>query len=139
MGTTVVPARRSPNLWWPAPSADHDPTDEIERRQHVNRSTGWVRANIILPMDTLPDLGSLTIPQLKDLVRDLADHEPLTSYQRRMLRGKVDVVRVELVNRLRSGHDDDDDDEPPGVREPVGPRPPTESGAIAVAPEESDG
>ena len=52
-------------------------------------------------MDTFPDLGSLTDPELKDLIKQLTEEEMEVSYQRRILHGKIDILRAELVNRLR--------------------------------------
>lgn len=52
-------------------------------------------------MDTFPDLGSLTDQELKDLIKDLATEEIEISYRRRILHGKIDILRAELVNRLR--------------------------------------
>jgi hypothetical protein len=52
-------------------------------------------------MDTFPDLGSLTDQELKDLIKDLTDEEIEISYRRRILHGKIDILRAELVNRLR--------------------------------------
>jgi len=55
--------------------------------------------------DTFPDLGSLTDPDLKDLIRQLSEEETEISYKRRILHGKIDILRAELVNRLRKKHD----------------------------------
>ena len=52
-------------------------------------------------MDTFPDLGSLTDQELKDLIKQLTEEEMEISYQRRILHGKIDILRAELVNRLR--------------------------------------
>jgi phosphatidylglycerophosphate synthase len=51
--------------------------------------------------DTFPDLGSLTDVELKDVIRQLAEEETEISYKRRILHGKIDILRAELVNRLR--------------------------------------
>jgi hypothetical protein len=56
-------------------------------------------------MDTFPDLGSLTDAELKDLIRQLTEEETDISYQRRILHGKIDILRAELVNRLQRKHD----------------------------------
>ena len=56
-------------------------------------------------MDTFPDLGSLTDVELKDLIRQLTDEEVDISYRRRILHGKIDILRAELVNRLQKKHD----------------------------------
>ena len=48
-----------------------------------------------------PDLGSLTDQELKDLIKQLTEEEMEISYKRRILHGKIDILRAELVNRLR--------------------------------------
>lgn len=52
--------------------------------------------------DSFPDLGALTDTELKDLIRTLTDEEREISYQRRILHGKIDILRAELVNRMRT-------------------------------------
>ncbi|HEX3174006.1 MAG TPA: hypothetical protein VHQ43_07295 [Solirubrobacterales bacterium] len=51
--------------------------------------------------DTFPDLGSLSDEELKDLIDELTKEENEISYKRRVLHGKIDILRAELVNRLR--------------------------------------
>jgi len=51
--------------------------------------------------DTFPDLGSLSDEELKKLIDDLTREENEISYRRRVLHGKIDILRAELVNRLR--------------------------------------
>ena len=51
--------------------------------------------------DTFPDLGSLSDAELKELIDELTGEEERVSYQRRILHGKIDILRAELVNRLR--------------------------------------
>ena len=60
-------------------------------------------------MDTFPDLGSLTDQELKDVIQKLSDEETDISYRRRILHGKIDILRAELVNRLRRKHEDGTD------------------------------
>ncbi len=55
--------------------------------------------------DTFPDLGSLTDPELKDLIKQLTEEEREISYKRRILHGKIDILRAELVNRLRKDNE----------------------------------
>lgn len=57
-------------------------------------------------MDTVPDLGALSDQELKDLIAQLTEEEQQISYQRRMLHGRIDLLRAELVNRLRKEHMD---------------------------------
>ena len=56
-------------------------------------------------MDTFPDLGSLSDQELKELIKQLTEEEMEISYQRRILHGKIDILRAELVNRLRHKHE----------------------------------
>jgi hypothetical protein len=51
--------------------------------------------------ETFPDLGSLSDQELKDLIKQLTEEEMEVSYQRRILHGRIDILRAELVNRLR--------------------------------------
>jgi hypothetical protein len=51
--------------------------------------------------DTFPDLGSLSDEELKELIDKLTQEENDISYKRRVLHGKIDILRAELVNRLR--------------------------------------
>lgn len=53
-------------------------------------------------MDTFPDLGSMSDAELKDLIKQLTEEETDISYRRRILHGKIDILRAELVNRLRN-------------------------------------
>jgi hypothetical protein len=55
-------------------------------------------------METFPDLGSLSDQELKDLIEQLTQEELEVSYKRRILHGKIDILRAELVNRLRKRH-----------------------------------
>jgi hypothetical protein len=60
-------------------------------------------------MDTFPDLGSLTDEELKDVISQLTEEEQEISYRRRILHGKIDILRAELVNRLRRKHEGGED------------------------------
>jgi hypothetical protein len=51
--------------------------------------------------ETFPDLGSLSDIELKDMIDKLMAEENEISYKRRVLHGKIDIMRAELVNRLR--------------------------------------
>ena len=51
--------------------------------------------------ETFPDLGSLSDKELKDMIDNLTAEENEISYKRRVLHGKIDILRAELVNRLR--------------------------------------
>ena len=58
--------------------------------------------------DTFPDLGSLGDQELKELIDKLTEEEDEISYRRRVLHGKIDILRAELVNRLRHKHEHGD-------------------------------
>ncbi len=59
-------------------------------------------------MDTFPNLGSLDDKELKALIQKLTEEEQEVSYRRRILHGKIDILRAELVNRLRKKHESGD-------------------------------
>jgi hypothetical protein len=52
-------------------------------------------------VEAFPDLASLTDDDLKKLIDDLTKQEQEVSYQRRILHGKIDLLRAELQARLR--------------------------------------
>jgi hypothetical protein len=60
-------------------------------------------------MDPFPDLGSLSDQELKDLIDQMTDEELEVSYRRRILHGKIDILRAELVNRLRKKREGGED------------------------------
>ena len=55
--------------------------------------------------ETFPDLASLSDVELKDVIRQLTEEETEISYKRRILHGKIDILRAELVNRLRKSNE----------------------------------
>ena len=52
-------------------------------------------------MEALPDLANLSDAELKDLIGELQKEEAEVSYRRRVLHGKIDILRAELVSRLK--------------------------------------
>ncbi len=52
-------------------------------------------------MEPLPDLATLSDVDLKALIDDLQHQEQEVSYRRRLLHGKIDILRAELVSRLQ--------------------------------------
>jgi hypothetical protein len=52
-------------------------------------------------VEPLPDLATLSDADLKQLIADLTREENEVSYQRRLLHGKIDILRAELVARLQ--------------------------------------
>ncbi len=61
-----------------------------------------------MTLETFPDLGSLDDQEL-NLIRQLTEEEQEVSYRRRILHGKIDILRAELVNRLRKGREAGED------------------------------
>ena len=53
-------------------------------------------------MEALPDLASLSDDELKRLIEQLQQEERDVSYRRRLLHGKIDILRAELVARLQT-------------------------------------
>ena len=52
-------------------------------------------------MEPFPDLGSLTDADLKQLIDQLTKEELEVSYRRRILHGRIDLLRAELQARLQ--------------------------------------
>ena len=52
-------------------------------------------------MEPLPDFATLSDDDLRSLIRDLEKEENEVSYRRRLLQGKIDILRAELVARLQ--------------------------------------
>ena len=55
--------------------------------------------------ETFPDVGSMSDEELKSVIEELKVEERDVSYRRRLLHGKIDLLRAELVNRLRTKHE----------------------------------
>ena len=54
-------------------------------------------------MEPLPDLKELSDDQLKQLIERLEREEDEISYQRRLLHGRLDILRAERTARLKQG------------------------------------
>jgi len=52
-------------------------------------------------VDALPDLDTLSDKELRDLIHRLMEDERTVSYERRILHGKIDILRAELQSRLK--------------------------------------
>jgi hypothetical protein len=52
-------------------------------------------------MDPLPDFSTLTDDDLRVMIRELEKEEDEISFRRRVLHGRIDILRAELVARLR--------------------------------------
>jgi hypothetical protein len=58
--------------------------------------------------ETFPDIGAMSDEELKEVIDELTREEQEVSYRRRMLHGKIDILRAELVNRLRTSRESGD-------------------------------
>jgi hypothetical protein len=58
--------------------------------------------------ETFPDIGAMSNQELKDLIAELTEEEREVSYRRRLLHGKIDILRAELVSRLRNKREEGD-------------------------------
>jgi len=52
-------------------------------------------------MEPLPDLATLSDDDLKTLIEQLTEQENEVSFQRRLLQGKIDILRAERTARLK--------------------------------------
>ena len=52
-------------------------------------------------MEPLPDLAALSDDDLKQLIDELEREESDISYRRRLLQGRIDILRAERTARLR--------------------------------------
>jgi hypothetical protein len=55
--------------------------------------------------DALLDLSSKSDDELRQLLDELYNAEQRVSYRRRVLHGKIDILRSELVRRLKAGRE----------------------------------
>lgn len=55
--------------------------------------------------ETFPDIGVMSDEELKQLIEEYTQQEREVSYRRRILHGKIDILRAELVNRLRENRE----------------------------------
>jgi hypothetical protein len=54
-----------------------------------------------VPVEPLPDLATLSDRDLKALIAEYTKEEQEVSYRRRILHGKIDILRAEAVARLQ--------------------------------------
>lgn len=60
------------------------------------------QANERHAVEALPELTTLSDASLKQLIESLQQEERDVSYRRRLLHGKIDILRAELVARLQT-------------------------------------
>ncbi|MDP9189064.1 MAG: hypothetical protein M3O25_07430 [Actinomycetota bacterium] len=56
--------------------------------------------------ETTPNISSMNDEELRELIDKLTSEEQEVSYRRRILHGQIDLLRAELVNRLRDDQPD---------------------------------
>lgn len=64
--------------------------------------------------DTLLNLGERSNEELRAMLNELHEEEQRISYRRRVLHGRIDILRAELVGRLKAQHDSGEDVIQPG-------------------------
>jgi hypothetical protein len=52
-------------------------------------------------VEPFPDLDAMSDSELKQLIDELTEEEQEISYRRRLLHGRIDMLRTELVARLQ--------------------------------------
>ena len=52
-------------------------------------------------MEPLPDLATLSDDDLKQLIEELTQEENEVSFKRRLLQGRIDILRAERTARLK--------------------------------------
>ena len=52
-------------------------------------------------MESLPDLATLSDEDLKTLIDELTEEENEVSFRRRLLQGRIDILRAERTARLK--------------------------------------
>jgi hypothetical protein len=52
-------------------------------------------------MESLPDLATLSDDDLKQLIEKLEEEENEVSFRRRLLQGRIDILRAERTARLK--------------------------------------
>lgn len=57
------------------------------------------------PDDSLMNLKDRSVDELRELLDELYEEEQRVSYRRRVLHGKIDILRAELVRRLKEDSD----------------------------------
>lgn len=64
--------------------------------------------------DTLLNLGDKSNDELREMLNELHEEEQRISYRRRVLHGKIDILRAELVGRLKAQREAGEDVIQPG-------------------------
>jgi hypothetical protein len=60
-------------------------------------------------MEPLPDFASLADDDLRELIEELEREESDISYRRRLIQGRIDILRAERTARLRKSVESGDE------------------------------
>ncbi len=58
--------------------------------------------------ETFPDIGAMNDEELREVIDEYTQEEREISFRRRILHGKIDILRAELVSRLRANRESGD-------------------------------
>ncbi|WP_374064245.1 RsiG family protein [Streptomyces himalayensis] len=75
----------------------------IQRSGSPSTTSGFMYAQPSPEHPSSPDLVLLRLPELRALRREAQQHEADLSYVRRLLQGRIDILRAELARRGGSG------------------------------------
>lgn len=64
--------------------------DERDIPEEITQGEGW---------EDMPDLTAMPEDELRQRLDELVEEEHRVSYQRRVLQGRIDIIRAELVRR----------------------------------------
>ena len=53
-------------------------------------------------MEPLPDLATLSDEDLKTMIEELTQEENEVSFRRRLLQGRIDILRAERIARMKA-------------------------------------
>ncbi|MEU2232786.1 ABC transporter substrate-binding protein [Streptomyces vietnamensis] len=90
-GTGPTPSGPVPLIRVGGSSMTRPPVQRTAEPESTDRTQTGDRAR--------PDLGALRLPELRALRRDAQSDEADLSYVRRMLQGRIDILRAELARR----------------------------------------
>lgn len=68
----------------------------------MSEGGGERRVENSLDWESSPDLTAISKAELGSMLKELVDQEREISYQRRVLQGRIDIIRSELVDRGES-------------------------------------
>jgi len=68
----------------------------------TDRHTPQTPADPGIGLEPFPDIASLSDDELRSLIRERTQEEADISFERRMLHGHIDLLREEVVSRLRA-------------------------------------